>query len=126
MYVYFFTTAATESPNIGNKMWIPLDFLLTVCISLYQVFYHYVSSYQDQCDGHSDEDPESYFNDSDERNDLEVGHSHSHKSDKFIKMKKLKHAKSQVIAYKDKEEEEDKIGHLPEKIGAINNSMKSS
>lgn len=35
LFVYLNSDAAVKDPSEARKMWVPLDFILTVCISLY-------------------------------------------------------------------------------------------
>ena len=43
MYVYFFTDARAKDPSQSRAMWIPLDFLLTIGITIYLAIYSRIS-----------------------------------------------------------------------------------
>ena len=94
VYVYFFTDDVANDPSQARKMWIPLDIILTIGISLYQVFYHFMSKmdHEHHCSDH-ELDPEEVEskNDSDvfkklkgsneNDDDKKEHHHHSHNHD---------------------------------------------
>jgi hypothetical protein len=41
-YVYYFTDLKEKESSETTKMWIPLDIILTINITLYQIFYNYI------------------------------------------------------------------------------------
>jgi hypothetical protein len=47
LYVYCFTSASADEASESSKIWVPLDIILTINISLYQLFYVYEEKYLD-------------------------------------------------------------------------------
>lgn len=65
LYIYFFTDAVSQDNFPTRKIWIPLDIILTINITLYQIFYHYFDKFEKSICGnnhnHDDEKKNDEF-----------------------------------------------------------------
>ena len=60
LYIYFFTDAVKRDSYATRKIWIPLDIVLTVNITLYQVFYHFMEKLERDDGGKKLNDTDGY------------------------------------------------------------------
>jgi len=61
-FVYYFTDLKEKESSQTTKMWIPLDIILTINITLYQIFYNYIQKVENinNTDEHAHKEDGSY------------------------------------------------------------------